>query len=290
VLRTVAFAAQELTAQECDHQVVGEGVAHHFGMSRQIRFTHRVSLGVVNPRALGNGRETRLVATMVRSYSVGVCPSRPALGVVLSLLLALCFSCSVADLTSGGPLDSTKNPQDDGESGINPHDAGDMRDSEAGSSDVAGSIVLDASSWPAPNGAATIENALNQRFLDVGTAIASKDNSSPVVTSSGTGGLSQSWAFTLQSDGSYEISNQASGLCLDDPAGLSTDGTSMQEYQCWLGANYNQRWYLVNYLGSLHIVGEASGKCLTSTADQDNAAVTIWGCTQSTSQQWILSD
>jgi hypothetical protein len=244
-----------------------------------------------------------LVATMVGGYCIGVCPSRPALGVVLSLLLGLCFSCSVADLTSGGPLDSSKNPQDDGESGIMPHDAGDMRadsglisdaaeggDSETGSSDVAGSIVLDASSWPAPNGAATIENALNQRFLDVGTAIASKDNSCPVVTSSGTGGLSQSWVFTLQADGSYEISNQASGLCLDDPAGLSTDGTSMQEYQCWLGANYNQRWYLVNYLGSLHIVGEASGKCLTSTADQDNAAVTIWGCTQSTSQQWILSD
>jgi hypothetical protein len=47
VLRTVAFAAQELTAQECDRQVLGQGVVHHFGMSRRIKFTYRTSLDVV---------------------------------------------------------------------------------------------------------------------------------------------------------------------------------------------------------------------------------------------------
>lgn len=217
-------------------------------------------------------------------------------------MLAAGYSCSVADLTSGlsqgdagepsGSIEAAVAEAASAASDAAPEGAS---NSETGSRDAAGAIDVawDASSWPGPMGAVRLQNALNGKYLNA--SIPPVDASTftpgvPVVTWSYTGATNQCWTFQyFKEDDSYELLTDT-GRCLDDPWGDANSGTSMQQYQCWLGANYNQRWYLVNNQGHLDIVGKASGKCLASTSDQDGADAYISDCSNSESVQWILSN
>jgi hypothetical protein len=55
------------------------------------------------------------------------------------------------------------------------------------------------------------------------------------------GGSNQKWVVTPQSNGDYEIANQASGAALDDD-NLSTNGAPLIQWN-WNGGN-NQLWKL----------------------------------------------
>jgi hypothetical protein len=216
--------------------------------------------------------------------------SRVAGPVVLGITLGAGSSCSVSDLTSGLPQ---------GDAGGAAADAAgatslDGSDSEAERGDAGtAEVALDASSWPGPTGAVRLTNALTGKYLNA--SIPPADASAftpgvPVITWSYTGATNQCWTFQhLQEDDSYEILTDT-GRCLDDPYGDAASGIGMQQYQCWIGTNYNQRWYLVNNQGHLNIVGKASGKCLTSTSDQDGVDVYLSDCSASESEQWMTSN
>jgi Ricin-type beta-trefoil lectin domain len=220
--------------------------------------------------------------------------SRFALGITL----AAGYACSVADLTSGGEAGGNGGPSGSidaavAEAAADTTDSGGS-DSQIEDSDDAGAVEIawDASSWPGPVGAVRLENALNGKYLNASIPPADASTFTPgvpVVTWSYTGATNQCWTFQyLKEDDTYEIITDT-GRCLDDPFGNADSGTTMQQYQCWLGANYNQRWYLVNNQGHLDIVGKASGKCLTSTSNQDGVAVYISDCSTSESLRWITS-
>jgi hypothetical protein len=186
------------------------------------------------------------------------------------------FDATAAD--AGGPA-TTDGPSD-------------REVSEAGDPDAAGGaldVALDASSWPAPTGALRLKNAFNGKYLNASIPPADASTFTPgvpVVTYSYTGATNQCWTFLYRSgDDSYELITNT-GRCLDDPYGDAASGTTMQQYQCWQGNNNNQRWYLVNNHGLLSIAGQASGKCLTSTSDQDPAPLYISDCSTSPSEQW----
>lgn len=187
--------------------------------------------------------------------------------------MAAGVSCSLADLTEGGP------------------DAGPQRSGEGDAQDVAdgfGAFGSLESGGPnfllAPVSAVAIKNLLNQRYLDV--ADLGTSNSDPVWAWSYTGGANQLWTFMSMGDGSSEIVNQGSGKCLDVPANTSANGANLQQYECWGGVN--QRWWLLSDEGNVQILGEGSRKCLTSATQADGAAVYIWDCSSDVSEQWAI--
>lgn len=217
---------------------------------------------------------------------------------VLGMLLGLGSSCSVADLTSGGPLDAPADQPGDVESGITPaHDAGIVK-ADGGHRPDAGAVKADSGGASdgavvPPTTAVSIENLLNFRYLDV--ASSSTSLGAKVWAWSYTGGTNQLWTFQAMGDGTYEIVNQNSGDCIDVPGDATTNGASMQQYFCWgLAAgeggvtNVNQRWELVPFEGHVHIVGKGSGKCLGSSTQADGADVYIWECNGDLSEQWAI--
>jgi endo-1,4-beta-xylanase len=76
-----------------------------------------------------------------------------------------------------------------------------------------------------------------------------------------------------------------SGRCLDVPNQSQTDGTFLQIYDCWGGAN--QRWTLTSS-GQFTVYG---GKCLDvpNHARTAGTRVEIWSCNGGANQQWRLN-
>jgi len=75
-----------------------------------------------------------------------------------------------------------------------------------------------------------------------------------------------------------------SGRCLDVPGQSQTDGTNLQIYDCWTGAN--QQWTQTS-ANQLTVYG---GKCLDvpNHATSAGTRVEIWTCNGGTNQQWRL--
>jgi poly(hydroxyalkanoate) depolymerase family esterase len=80
------------------------------------------------------------------------------------------------------------------------------------------------------------------------------------------------------------IAGVASGRCLDDPNGSTTNGTQMQLWDCHGGAN--QRW---TYTSGRQLT--VTGKCLDASGHgtSNGTAVIIWDCNGQTNQQWNLN-
>jgi hypothetical protein len=216
---------------------------------------------------------------------------------VLGLLIGLFPACSVADLTSGGPLDATGQPGQE-ESVGELRDAGAAKEAgavkeaaaaqEAGAKKEAAVVRPDDGAGVAvvpPPTAVGIENLLNLRYLDV--ANASTSDGAEIWTWSHTGGTNQLWTFMAMGGGEYEIVNQNSGSCVDVEGGATGNVTAVQQYFCWGGLN--QQFELVAYSGNVHIVGTQSGKCLASSTQEDGASVYIWDCSSDLSEQWAIA-
>jgi hypothetical protein len=196
------------------------------------------------------------------------------------------LGCSVADLTSGDLHDAIGHSSDVSDSGLSSDvSLGDLADSPDGASGDGREAGPYVSVVP-PSTAVGLENLLNLRYLDV--ANASTADGAQIYAWSHTGGTNQLWTFQAQSDGSYTIINQNSGSCVDVEGGLTANGTLIQQYFCWEPGN-NQRFVLAPFEGNVQIVGTQSGKCLTSVAQEDGAAVYLWDCSSDISQQWALA-
>ncbi|MFI6602552.1 RICIN domain-containing protein [Nonomuraea sp. NPDC050536] len=107
------------------------------------------------------------------------------------------------------------------------------------------------------------------------------------VTWSPNGGQNQKWVFTRQSDGSYQIVNGESNLCMDVNGGSVTAGAAVIQWTC-TGAS-NQRWVVAPVSGGYAIASQKSGLLLTTASTADGALVTQQADTGSALQHWTIS-
>jgi len=101
-------------------------------------------------------------------------------------------------------------------------------------------------------------------------------------------GVNQNWAFTRQSDGSYQIVNGESNLCMDVSGGSLSAGAQVIQWTCT--GNSNQRWIVTALSGGGYTVAaKHSGLLLTTASTADGSLVTQQTNTNSTLQHWAIS-
>jgi len=80
------------------------------------------------------------------------------------------------------------------------------------------------------------------------------------------------------------ITSAASNRCLDVPNQSTTDGTQLQIYDCWTGAN--QQWTYSN--GEISVYDGGTRKCLDASGGgtANGTAAIIWTCHGGSNQKW----
>ncbi|GGQ90772.1 RICIN domain-containing protein [Kitasatospora griseola] len=99
-------------------------------------------------------------------------------------------------------------------------------------------------------------------------------------------GQNQRWIFTPQADGSYQISNAESTLCMDVNGGSGSAGAAIIQYTCTGGSN--QRWIVSAVSGGYTIASQSSGLLVTTASTANGALVTQQPDTASTLQRWTI--
>ncbi|MFE3108473.1 RICIN domain-containing protein [Kitasatospora indigofera] len=101
------------------------------------------------------------------------------------------------------------------------------------------------------------------------------------------GGANQNWVFTQQTDGSYQIVNGLSNLCMDVSGGSTTAGAQVIQWSC-TGGN-NQHWVVTAATGGgYRITSKSSGLSLTTASGSDGALVTQQADTGTAQQRWTI--
>ncbi|MEV6524469.1 alpha-L-fucosidase [Longispora sp. NPDC051575] len=96
-------------------------------------------------------------------------------------------------------------------------------------------------------------------------------------------GANQQWRFTGTADGTYVITNVASGLCVDVSGGSTQDGAAVIQWTCTNGPN--QRWRVTG--GT--ITAAHSSKVLTIAGVNNLDAATQAADTGTNLQRWALT-
>ncbi|MFQ6141922.1 RICIN domain-containing protein [Streptomyces seoulensis] len=139
-----------------------------------------------------------------------------------------------------------------------------------------------------PVGAASLDGV--HTLTASGKALDDPDHSTTagtqLVTWTPTAGANQSWVFTRQPDGSYQIVNGQSKLCVDVSGGSTTAGAKVIQWTCTGGGN--QRWVLGAVPGGYTVASQKSGLLLTTASTADGALVTQQPDTGSALQRWTL--
>lgn len=108
-----------------------------------------------------------------------------------------------------------------------------------------------------------------------------------LITWTPNGGANQNWVFTQQSDGSYQLVNGLSQLCVDVSGGSTAAGAQVLQATC-TGAS-NQRWLVSTVTGGFKITSQKSGLLLTTASTSNGAKVTQQPDTGSALQRWTIS-
>ncbi|MFD3946144.1 RICIN domain-containing protein [Streptomyces sp. NPDC058579] len=109
-----------------------------------------------------------------------------------------------------------------------------------------------------------------------------------LITYTANGGANQSWRFTRQPDGSYELVNVESGLCADVDGGSIAAGAKVIQWTCTGGAN--QRWTTTRRAdGTYTVTSLKSGLLLTTASTANGALATQQPDTASPSQRWTIT-
>ncbi|GAB4000611.1 hypothetical protein GCM10029992_33070 [Glycomyces albus] len=84
------------------------------------------------------------------------------------------------------------------------------------------------------------------------------------------------------------VTGVGSGRCLDVPNQSTENGTQVQIYDCWSGAN--QQWDYTD-AGELSVYSGGSRKCLDAegAGTSNGTAAIIWDCHGGSNQQWNLN-
>ncbi|MEY9932035.1 hexosaminidase [Catenulispora sp. GP43] len=102
------------------------------------------------------------------------------------------------------------------------------------------------------------------------------------------GGSNQQWTFTEQADGSYQLTNGASGLCLDVTGSSTAAGSAVIQWTCT--GNTNQHWTVTALAGGGYTIASAnSGLLLTTASTANNALVTQQNDSNSALQHWSIN-
>jgi hexosaminidase len=102
------------------------------------------------------------------------------------------------------------------------------------------------------------------------------------------GGSNQQWTFTEQADGSYQVTNGASGLCLDVTGSSTAAGAAVIQWTCT--GNANQHWNVTALAaGGYTIASGNSGLLLTTASTANNALVTQQSSSGSALQHWSIN-
>ncbi|GIG61535.1 hypothetical protein Lfu02_59070 [Longispora fulva] len=109
-----------------------------------------------------------------------------------------------------------------------------------------------------------------------------------MVTWTANGGPNQNWTFTQQTDGSYQLVNGESNLCLDVNGGSSAAGATIIQWTCTGGTN--QHWVVAALSGGGYtLASKSSGLLLTTASTANGALVTQQADTNSALQHWTIS-
>ncbi|MGW6690554.1 RICIN domain-containing protein [Streptomyces sp. NPDC054961] len=161
----------------------------------------------------------------------------------------------------------------------------------------ASTVTVTASSGTA-NGTATFTWAVTASLNGVHTLTAggkALDNpghsttpGTQLITWTPNGGANQSWAFTQQADGTYQLKNSESGLCADVEGGSTSAGAKIIQWTCGNGAN--QRWNITQQANGTHtLASSASGLLLTTASSAAGARVTQQPDTGTALQRWTIN-
>ncbi|MEU5154057.1 endo-1,4-beta-xylanase [Glycomyces sp. NPDC021274] len=87
-------------------------------------------------------------------------------------------------------------------------------------------------------------------------------------------------------DGGH-VTSVASNRCLDVPNQSTTNGTQLQIYDCWSGAN--QQWTVAN--GEISVYSGGSKRCLDASGGgtANGTAAIIWSCHGGANQRWNVN-
>ncbi|MBC6451038.1 RICIN domain-containing protein [Actinokineospora xionganensis] len=108
-----------------------------------------------------------------------------------------------------------------------------------------------------------------------------------LITWSPNGGANQTWVFTSNPDGTYQIKNGESNLCVDVADYSTAAGGKIVQWTCTGGAN--QRWAATRLAdGTYALKSQSSGLLLTTASTTDGALVTQQSDTGSALQRWIV--
>ncbi|MGH3737556.1 MAG: RICIN domain-containing protein [Micromonosporaceae bacterium] len=109
-----------------------------------------------------------------------------------------------------------------------------------------------------------------------------------MITWTSNGGVNQSWVFTRHDDGSYQIANGESQLCLDVSDYSTASGGKVVQWSCNGGGN--QRWIVTARSGGTYtIAAKHSGLLLTTASTSNGALVTQQADTNGALQHWTIT-
>ncbi|MGW0883455.1 RICIN domain-containing protein [Streptomyces sp. NPDC002671] len=165
----------------------------------------------------------------------------------------------------------------------------DSSGSSVGGGRTAAEQTLSLTSTGAAPGTPVITGAHTLRTS--GQALDDPDHSTAagtqLVTWTPNGGANQSWEFTRQPDGSYEIRNAESHLCADVSGGSTSAGAAVIQWTCTGGSN--QRWLVTAVPGAGYtLASQKSGLLLTTATTADGAKATQQPDTGSALQRWAI--
>ena len=102
------------------------------------------------------------------------------------------------------------------------------------------------------------------------------------------GGSNQQWTFTEQADGTFQVTNGASGLCMDVTGSSTAAGAAVIQWTCT--GNANQHWSVEPLAGGGYTIASVnSGLLLTTASTANNAPVTQQSASGSALQHWSIS-
>ncbi|MFC9332010.1 RICIN domain-containing protein [Kitasatospora sp. NPDC057015] len=108
-----------------------------------------------------------------------------------------------------------------------------------------------------------------------------------LITWSTNGGTNQNWVLTQQTDGSYQITNGLSSLCMDVSGNSPNADAQIIQWTCNGGTN--QHWVVTAVTGGYTITSKSSGLSLTTASTSNGALVTQQTDTGSVQQRWTIN-